>query len=69
MRLKSLSPSPFVKSKLRFKDFDKLNLVKIHNGGKVLGSSQFLPLPQLHQKTMLASKVVKNNSKIVISLW
>ena len=53
---------------VRFKDLDKLNLVKICNGGKVLGSSQFLILPQLPQKTMLASKEVKNNSKIVILL-
>jgi hypothetical protein len=30
--------------------------------------SQFLPLPQLPQKMELASKVVKVDSKIVISL-
>ena len=35
---------------------------KIRNGGLVLGSSQFLLLPQLPQKMKLASKVVKNDS-------
>ena len=53
---------------VRIKDLDNLNLLKIRSGDKVLGSSQFLLLSQLPQKTMLASKVVKNNSKIVISL-
>ena len=52
----------------RFTDLDKLNLVKIYNGSKVLGSSQFLILPQLPQKTTLASKVVEIDSKIIISL-
>jgi len=52
---------------VRIKDLDKLKLVKICNNGQVLGSSQFSLLPQLPQKTMLASKVVKNDSKIVIS--
>ena len=52
----------------RIKDLDKLNMVKTCNGGKVLASSQFLLLPQLPQITLLDSKVVKNDSKIVISL-
>jgi len=50
------------------KDLDKINLVKIRNGGKVLGSSQFSILSQLPQKAILASKVVINDSKIVITL-
>jgi len=37
-------------------------------GGKVLGSSRFLLLPQLPQKTKLASKVVKIDLKIIISV-
>jgi len=45
---------------VRIKYLDKLNLVKIRNGGKVLGSSQFSLLPQLPQKMTLASKVIKN---------
>ena len=49
-------------------DLDKLNLVKIHNGGLNLGSSQFSLLTQLPQKMTLASEVVKRDSKIMISL-
>ena len=37
-------------STVRITDLDKLNLVKICNGGLVLGSSQLLVLPQLPQK-------------------
>ena len=33
-----------------FMDLDKLNLVKLGYGGSVLGSSQFLLLPQLPQE-------------------
>ena len=44
-----------------------LENVKIDYGGLVLGSSQFLLLPQLLQKMMLASKMVKIDSKIIIS--
>ena len=50
------------------KDLDKLNLVKFVYGGVVLGSSKFSLLPQLSQNIMLASKVVKADSKIIISL-
>ena len=48
------------------KNLDKLNLLKLANGGLVLGSSQFLLLPQLPLKMILASKVVKSDSKIII---
>jgi hypothetical protein len=41
---------------------------KSANGGSILSSSQFLILPQLPQKIKLASKVVKVDSKIIISL-
>ena len=41
---------------------------KISYGGLVFGSTQSLLLPQLPQKMMLASKVVKSDSKIIISL-
>ena len=47
---------------VRIRVLDKLNLVKLD---KVLGLSQFLLLPQ---EMMLASKVVKNDSKIIIFL-
>ena len=43
-------------------------LVKLAYDGLVLGSTQFLLLPQLSQKMMFASKVVKNDSKIIILL-
>ncbi len=44
-----------------FKGFGQ---AKFPDGGMDLGSSQFSILPELHQKTMLASKVVKIGSKI-----
>ena len=44
-------------------DLDKLNLIKLGYSCLVLGSSQFLIMPQLPQKMMLATKVVKINSK------
>ena len=50
----------------RFTDLDKPNLFELAYGGLVLGSSQFLLLPQLPHKMMLVSKVVKSNSKIII---
>jgi hypothetical protein len=43
-------------------------LGKFANGGSILGSSQFLILPQLPQKMKLMSKVVKVDSKIIVSL-
>ena len=36
------------------RDMDKRNMVKLANGVKVLSSSQFLLLPQMPQKMMLA---------------
>ncbi len=44
------------------------DLAKSANGGSILSSSQFLILPQLPRKIKLASKVVKVDSKIIISL-
>ena len=41
-------------------DLDKINLVKIRNGGLVMGSSQF---PLLPYKMTLTSKVVKYRPK------
>ena len=55
-------------STVRITDLDKLNLVKIRNGVLVLGSSQYLLLPQPPQKMTLNSKVSKRDSKIVISI-
>ena len=48
------------------RDFDKLNLVKVNNGGSVLNSRQFLLCPQLLQKMMLTSEAVKSDWKIII---
>ena len=61
---------PLVKVLLtvRIKDLDKLNLIKLAYGGLVLGLNYILLLPQLPHKIMLASKVVKRDSKIIISL-
>ena len=49
-------------------DLDKLYLAKIRNGGLVLGLCQFPLLLQLPQKMMLASKVVKIDSEIIVLL-
>ncbi len=48
--------------------FQGFSKAKSANGGSILSSSQFLILPQLPQKIKLASKVVKVESKIIISL-
>jgi hypothetical protein len=48
--------------------FQRFSKAKSANGGSILSSSQFLILPQLPQKIKLPSKVVKNDSKIIISL-
>ncbi len=48
--------------------FQGFRQAKSANGGWILSSSQFLILPQLPQKMKLASKVVKVDSKIIISL-
>ncbi len=48
-----------------FQGFSKAKSV---NGGSILSLSQFLKLPKLPQKIKLASKVVKVDSKIIISL-
>jgi hypothetical protein len=48
--------------------FKGFRQAKSTNGSSILSSSQFLILPQLPQKMKLASKVVKVNSKITISL-
>ena len=51
---------------VRIKDLEKLNLVKLAFGGKVLSSSRFLQLPTLPQNMTFASKVDKIDSKIII---
>jgi hypothetical protein len=48
--------------------FQVFRQAKSANGGSILSSSQFLLLPQLPQKIKLALKVVKVDSKIIISL-
>ncbi len=48
--------------------FQGFRQAKSANGGLILSSSQFLILSQLPQKMKLASKVVKVDSKIIISL-
>jgi hypothetical protein len=49
----------------RFQGFSK---AKSANGGSILSLSQFMILPQLPQKMKLASKVVKIDPKIIVSL-
>ena len=51
-----------------YRAFHQFGQTKFAYGGKVLGSSQFPLLPQLPQKMTLASKVVKIDSRQVISL-
>jgi len=51
-----------------YRAFHRFGQAKIANGGLVLGSSQFSLLPQLPYKMVLDSKVVKIESKIIISL-
>jgi hypothetical protein len=48
--------------------FQGFSKAKFANGGSILSSSQFSILPQLAQKMKLTSKVVKVDSKIIISL-
>jgi hypothetical protein len=48
--------------------FHGFGQAKFPHGGSVLGSSQFSILLQLPPKTLLDSKVVKIDPKIIISL-
>jgi hypothetical protein len=48
--------------------FYQFRQAKFAYGGSILSSSQFLLMPQLPQKMELASKVVKVDSKIIVSL-
>ena len=54
---------------MRITEFEQLNLVKFGYGGSVLDLSQFWLLPKLPQKMTLTLKVVKSDSKIIISLY
>jgi hypothetical protein len=48
--------------------FQGFSKAKSANDGSILSLSQFLILPQLPQKIKLTSKLVKVDSKIIISL-
>jgi len=48
--------------------FHRFGQAKFAYGSLILGSSQFLLLPQLPQKMTINLKVVRNDSKIIISL-
>jgi hypothetical protein len=48
--------------------FHQFRQAKFDYGGSILSSSQFLLLLQLPQKVELTSKVVKVDSKIIVSL-
>ena len=52
---------------LCFMDLDKLTLAQLCYGGLVLGLRHILEIPKLPQKRMLTAKVVKSDSKIIIS--
>ena len=56
-------------TRLGITDLEKLNLVKLGNGGLVLGLSQILLLPKLPQKMRLDSNVVESDTKIIVSLF
>jgi len=47
-----------------YRAFHRFGQAKFPDGGSILGSSQFLILPQLPLKTMIGLKVVKIGSKI-----
>ncbi len=67
----SFMDDPLLKSNIFckwFKAREQNIKAKSDNGDSILRSSQFLILPQLPQKIKLASKVVKFDSKIIISL-
>jgi hypothetical protein len=57
-----------IHTKTCYSVFQGFSKAKSANGGSILSSSQFLILLQLPQKIKLASKVVKVDSKIIISL-
>jgi hypothetical protein len=48
--------------------FHRFRQAKFDYGGLVLSLSQYLLLPQLPQKVELTSKVVKVDSKVIVSL-
>jgi hypothetical protein len=48
--------------------FNQLGQAKFAFGGSILSSSHFLLLPWLLQKMKLASKVIKIDSKIILSI-
>jgi len=54
--------------KLSYRAFHGFGQAKFAYGGSVLGSSQHTQLPQLPLKMMLNLKVVKIDSKVIISL-
>jgi len=62
----TLQTNPF--GLLSYRAFHRFGQAKIAHGGLALGSSQFLLLPQLPQKMTIASKVVKIDSEIIITL-
>ncbi len=73
-RVSKFMVDPFLKRFLQiivfagYSVFQGFSKAKFANGGSILSSSQFSILPQLAQKMKLASKVVKIDSKIIISL-
>jgi len=58
----------FFQKKMFYRAFHGFGQAKFSYNGSILGSSQFASLPQLPLKLMLHLKVVKINSKIIISL-
>jgi hypothetical protein len=59
-----------ISSTVCFTDFGQLNLAYIRNGGLVLDLRYFLLLTQTQvpQKAILASKIAKKDSRIIISI-
>jgi len=52
----------------RYRAFYRFGQAKFPDGGLILGSSKFSILPHLPPKILFDSKVVKTDSKIIISL-
>jgi hypothetical protein len=52
-----------------YRAFHEFERAKFPDGGSVLGSNQFLILPQLPQKITLDSKVVKIDPKNHLALF
>ena len=63
----SMSASKLTSARVCMTDLDKLYLVKPLNNGLVLSSTQIVATISAALKMMLVSRVIKSDSKIIIS--